>query len=215
MPNSPKNRYLPRAKIPEAKFRGFVRCFALDLEATKIAVLTGLNRNTINRLTRLLRLRIAERSIAFAGGPWVKHEGRPVGLRYAFLPSGSVCRILLTENQNVALFPDAINTLQTAEKMPAAVPCRNVAPLGDRVVPTSSDWADLATLKPPLSLAMINARRTIDAFCLGARMRLVKFRGISPDNVLLHLRECEFRFNHRRENLEDILLEMVRHQALV
>ena len=54
------NKHLKRSKISEAKFREFIRYFSLDLDAHKIAFLTGLNRNTVNRYLLLLRKRIAE-----------------------------------------------------------------------------------------------------------------------------------------------------------
>lgn len=44
-----KNRYANRSRISEAKFRQLVRLFALDLQATQIAILTGLNRKIINQ----------------------------------------------------------------------------------------------------------------------------------------------------------------------
>src|SRR5919108_1517252 len=55
-----KNRYVRRSKITEGSFRHFLRCFTLDMEATKIARLTHLNRNTVNRLIKGVRERIAE-----------------------------------------------------------------------------------------------------------------------------------------------------------
>ena len=54
------NKHLKRSKISEAKFREFIRYFSLDLDAHKIAFLTGLNRNTVNRYVLLIRKRIAE-----------------------------------------------------------------------------------------------------------------------------------------------------------
>src|SRR5436190_18983608 len=54
-----KNRYSIRAHISEAQFRRFVRLFALDLEATKIAILTKLSRRTVNRYVHALRVRMA------------------------------------------------------------------------------------------------------------------------------------------------------------
>ena len=53
-------RYVKRSRISEAKFREFVKCFSLDLDAHTIALLTGLNRNTVNRYVLLIRTRIAE-----------------------------------------------------------------------------------------------------------------------------------------------------------
>jgi transposase-like protein len=54
------NKYIKRSRISEAKLREFIRFFSLDLDAHKIAFLTGLNRNTVNRYLLLLRKRIAE-----------------------------------------------------------------------------------------------------------------------------------------------------------
>lgn len=55
-----KNKYANRSKISEAKIRELIRLFALNLDATQIAVLTGLNRNTVNRFLKALRERIAQ-----------------------------------------------------------------------------------------------------------------------------------------------------------
>ena len=59
-----------RARISRAKFRQLLRLFALDLTATQITVLTGLNRNTVNRYLRLIRQSVAAhcaRESPFAG----------------------------------------------------------------------------------------------------------------------------------------------------
>ena len=55
-----RNKYVHRAKISEAKLRQLVKCFSLDMEALKIAQLTGLNRNTVNRYLRLLWERFSQ-----------------------------------------------------------------------------------------------------------------------------------------------------------
>ncbi|MHC5144671.1 MAG: IS1595 family transposase, partial [Planctomycetota bacterium] len=41
------NKYQKRSRISEAKFRQIIKLFSLDIEATKIAELTGLSRKTI------------------------------------------------------------------------------------------------------------------------------------------------------------------------
>jgi len=66
-----KNKYVMRSEISEAKFRQFARLFCVDLNATQIALVTGLNRNTVNRLLHGLRERIAA---ACGGGQPVKGE---------------------------------------------------------------------------------------------------------------------------------------------
>ena len=54
------NRYAKRSKISEAKFRQIIRYFAVDLDASQITRLIGLNRNSVNRYLRAIRQRIAE-----------------------------------------------------------------------------------------------------------------------------------------------------------
>ena len=57
---STTNRYVKNSKISEAKFREIVKYFAFDLDAQMIALLTKLNRNTVNRYLALIRQRIAD-----------------------------------------------------------------------------------------------------------------------------------------------------------
>ena len=52
-----KNKYAKRARISEAKIREIVRDVAADLTALQAAALSGLNRNTVNRLYRGVRER--------------------------------------------------------------------------------------------------------------------------------------------------------------
>ena len=47
-----------------------------------------------------------------------------------------------------------------------------------------------------------------------AKVRLSKFRGMNKNTFYLHLKECEFRFNHRQDNLYLLLLKIVRNHPL-
>lgn len=55
-----KNKYINCSKISEKKFREIIRFFALDLDASQIANITELNRNTVNRYCKEIRRKIAE-----------------------------------------------------------------------------------------------------------------------------------------------------------
>ncbi len=55
-----KNRYANRSRISEAKFRQLVKLFCLDLTATQIAAVSGLNINTVDKYLFGIRQRIAE-----------------------------------------------------------------------------------------------------------------------------------------------------------
>ena len=48
----------------------------------------------------------------------------------------------------------------------------------------------------------------------GFKVRLLKFRGTNKDTFYLHLKECEFRFNHRKENLLKLILKLVKNKPL-
>ena len=55
-----KNKYFYRSRISEAKFREIVRHFAMDINASKTALLCGVNRNTVNAIYSKIRLKIIE-----------------------------------------------------------------------------------------------------------------------------------------------------------
>ena len=47
-----------------------------------------------------------------------------------------------------------------------------------------------------------------------AKSRLNKFRGLSKKTFYLHLKECEFRFNHRNEDLYKFILHILTKNPL-
>jgi len=55
-----RNKYVKRSRISEKKFRQLVKLFSLDLDAIQISELSYLNRNTVNRYLKAIRIRIAE-----------------------------------------------------------------------------------------------------------------------------------------------------------
>lgn len=54
----------------------------------------------------------------------------------------------------------------------------------------------------------------IEGFWGYAKTRLARFRGMHPDTFLFHLKECEFRFNHRRCDPYPVLLKLCRERPL-
>ncbi|PSJ81382.1 hypothetical protein C7N83_00960 [Neisseria iguanae] len=52
------------------------------------------------------------------------------------------------------------------------------------------------------------------SFWAYAKNRMVEFNGVSGRTFYWHLKETEFRFNHRHDNLYAILLEMSRNMPL-
>jgi transposase len=54
----------------------------------------------------------------------------------------------------------------------------------------------------------------IESFWSFAKRRMQKFNGLRQDKFLLHLKECEYRFNNRRTDLYRILLSLFRFHPL-
>ena len=51
-----KNKYIIRSRISQKKFREILKYFAQDIEATKIANLTGISRISINKILKSIRV---------------------------------------------------------------------------------------------------------------------------------------------------------------
>ena len=54
----------------------------------------------------------------------------------------------------------------------------------------------------------------IESFWGYAKNRLVKFKGMDKSMLNLHLKECEFRSNNRKQNIYRVLLEIFRKESL-
>ena len=56
-----KNKYIYRSWISEKKFREILKYFAQDIEATKIANLTGISRIPINKILKSIRILMSKK----------------------------------------------------------------------------------------------------------------------------------------------------------
>ncbi len=54
----------------------------------------------------------------------------------------------------------------------------------------------------------------IESFWSFAKNRLHQFAGVPKHTFLLHLKECKFRFNHRHQDLYEVLLKELRQHPL-
>jgi hypothetical protein len=205
-----KNKYVKRSKISEAKFRKLVQHFASDLDAKAIASLAGLNRNTVNRYLALIRERIAEfclRESPLKGGDGHTDShldrkdanGEKGLLAYAKTPlfgvfrcRDKVCTLIIPRGDSGS--EGFCGCRETASPGNSDEQDRDYAPAG---------FADHE-----------NFIHGIQSFLAFTRNRLMKFHGIPVSTFYLHLKECEFRFNYRNEDLYPILLKIIRDNPL-
>jgi transposase-like protein len=52
----------------------------------------------------------------------------------------------------------------------------------------------------------------IESFWSYAKARLAKFNGCTNEKFVIHLKECECRFNHRNENLQNIIKILIKRK---
>ena len=218
---------LKRARISMKKFRQILKYFSLDIEATKIAQLTGLNRNTVNKYLLLIRKRMTEEcelESPFSGDIEVDESffgaRRVKGKRGRGASGKTIVFGLLKRNGKVytRIVPNCSRaTLQTVIR----------GKVDFKSTIHSDGWKGYDGLVDPgykkhhrvqhgnnefaNSKSHING---IENFWGIAKMRLAKFRGLSKSTFYLHLKECEFRFNHRGENMYQLLLKIIKKRPL-
>jgi transposase len=207
-----KNPYAARAKISQPKLRQLVRYFAIDLNATQIAQLTNLNRNTVNRYVRAIRERIATSSCGESG--CAAQQPPATGFVFArrFKLPGRAERTRGTAVFHVFLHGERICT-QVAETYVVdellAVSRGKIK--CDRMI--YLDTCLLESLTGPGTAARQRAGE-LEAFWAFLRTRLAKFRGTSGRTFELHLKECEFRFNRRQQDMRKTILRSLRDEPL-
>ena len=221
------NKYVKRSRISEATLRELIKYFSLDLDAYNIAFLTGLNRNTVNRYLHLIRKRIAEfceQSSPFSGE--VEVDESYFGTRRVKVKRGRgaygktpVFGILHRGGTGYTeIVPDC------ARKTLHAIIRGRVEP--DSII-HSDAWrgytglVDLGYKKHYRvhhgNGQFVNGKRHIngiESFWSFAKRRLMKFHGIPQATFYLHLKECEFRFNYRNQNIYQVLLKILREKPL-
>ena len=223
-----KNKYIYRSKISEAKFRQIIKLFALDLTATQITELTGLNPKTVDLLINKIRRRILfiSKSEAVAIGEFEADESyfgprRVKGKRGRGAESKTIVFGLYKRNGKVytEIVPDAkAQTLQGIIRGHADI---------ESVIHTDG-WrgydglVDVGFEKHfrvnhgDNEFSKGNGKHIngIESFWGYAKHRLVKFKGIPKEKFELHLKETEFRFNHRGQDLYLFLLKEFRVNPL-
>ncbi len=222
-----RNRYAKRSRISNKQFRQLIRYVVVDLTASQIALLAGLNRNTVNRYVRAIRERIAqycETESPFGGEVEVDESyfgaRRMKGKRGRGAYGKTIVFGLFQRNGQVytELVPDCRKrTLQAIIRGKVAL---------DSVI-YSNGWRGYNGLVDVGYGKHLRVDHGQDEFVRGrahvngiegfwgyAKTRLARFRGINKQRFYLHLKECEFRFNHRGQNLYHLLLKILRKQPL-
>ncbi|PSL49619.1 hypothetical protein CLV51_101954 [Chitinophaga niastensis] len=226
-----KNKYLKGAHLSERKFKEILRLFADDLTATQIANISGVSRVTINSYLKKLRHQIARYCetlhplptpvVAYDSRHSDPHADHDSGTLVAVKPEVDriikpvifgICR--LSDRLHTEILPDVSRSMIHAatrgrsvlESLGAAERLRRFNGLVDlgqyRLYRLGNQSSDTHQMDD------------VDAFWGLTKHRLAKFKGLNRNTAYLHLKECEYRFNHRNDDLFMVLLELLKTYPL-
>jgi len=221
------NRYYRRSRISEKKFREIIKYFALDLTANRTAVLTGLTHKTVNQIYLKIRVRLAQdcqRQSPFSGEVEVDESyfgaKRVKGKRGR--GAGGKTIVFGIYKRNGKVFTEIVPNVQR-KTLQAIIHGR----VSIETIIHSDMWRGyngLVDLGYPKHFRVNHCAdefanensniNGIESFWSSAKRRLQKFNGVKKDTFNLHLKECEYRFNHRNENLYRTLLTLLKKYPL-
>lgn len=214
-----KNKYVRRAKISEYKFRKMVKYFAEDMSATQIAEKIALNRNTVNRYLNEIRERIVEFCEQYApfneelreeleiekhfsaleeAKPETVPLGKKISANLGILKRRGKVYAEVLANCTTAKLSALLNTRQTDKVTVHAVEVHEE----DGVIAVGYDNDKKFANKPSYV-------ENLDNFWKFTKERMFKFQGIAKHKLYFHLKESEFRFNFRNDNLYKVMLDLL------
>jgi transposase len=218
-----KNRYIHHAHISEAKFRAVLKLFCADIPAMTAAGLAGLSVQATQRLYDRLRLRILELAVEearpFAGEIEVDESyfgARRVRGKRGRGAAGKTPVIGLLKRGG-KVFTQIVENCSKQALMPV---------VRGQVLSESTVYTDGWKSYDGLVLGGYKHHRIhhhqnqfargknhvngIESFWSFTKLRLARLRGIRADYFILHLKESEWRFNHRHDSLYRLLLHHIR-----
>ncbi len=221
------NRYYRRSRISEKKFREIIKYFARDLTANRTAQLTGLTHKTVNQIYLKIRHRLAQdcqRESPFSGEVEVDESyfgARRVKGKRGRGASGKTI-VFGIYKRNGKVFTEIVPNVQR-KTLQAIIRGR----VGIETIIHSDSWRGyngLVDLGYPKHFRVNHSAdefatkdsniNGIESFWSYAKRRLQKFNGVKKETFNLHLKECEYRFNHREENLYRTLLTLLKKYPL-
>lgn len=199
--------------LSDYKIKKIMKCFCLDLTASKTAALLGINRNTVNRYFNLFRQQIAANHSVFQPftGEVELDESyfgakRVRGKRGRGAAGKTPVFGVLKRDGNV--YVEVVKNCSREQLMPI---------IQGKILEGSTLYTDGWKAYDGLILNGYDHYRVfhsanefargknhvngIESFWSFAKRRLAKFNGLTDDKFILHLKECEFRFNHRHQDL--------------
>jgi transposase-like protein len=203
---------------------------AADLTAVQIAQLTDRNRNTVNRLLACLRERMAqacelkrpfrghvEVDESYSGPRRVKGKaGRGAGRKtivFGICKRHGKVHTEVVEDCSKGTILAAIRGKVDLRSVVHSDGLKSYDGLVDMGY-KKHRRVDHARNEFSSKTVRGNHINGIEGYWGYAKTRLARFRAMHPSTFYIHLKECEFRFNHGRQDLYHALLKLCRENPL-
>ena len=222
-----KNKYCKRSRISEVQFREILKCFSQDLDTYVTADLTGISRHTVRKYFEKFRkkmLKWSQDETPFSGevevdesyfGPRRVRGKRGRG-------AGKKKLVLGVLKRGGKVHTDIITRASRKEIMPILK-----GKVLDETTIYTDGWRSYDGLIDVKNFKHHRVYHSKDEFVRGkshingiesfwsfCKRRMRKQNGVKKDKFLLHLKESEWRWNHRNENIYKILLKKLRENPL-
>ena len=224
-----KNKYVKVAHISEGKFRYLVKCFSLDLTASRTAKLCNISRNTTNVYYQRIRQRIFSLQNARQEGKKFFGEfeldesyfgpKRIRGKRGRGAAGKTPVFGILERHGHVHV--EVVKNCSKEQLMPIIegkiLEGSTIHTDGwkayDGLIINGYDHYRVFHSKDEFARGKchVNGIESFWSFC---KRRLAKFNGLTDHKFLLHLTETQWRFNHRDDSIYKILLNTFRKNPL-
>ena len=219
------NKYQKSSHFSDRKYREILKLFSEEVSATAVSNIMGISRPAVNRIFKNIRIKIAkhcqENSIfesgeieldeSYFGARRVKGKrGRGANGKipvFGMLKRGDKVYTQIVKNCSIAELLPIIERVAGKDSVLYTDGFKSYDGLVDygykqhyRVKHSANEFANGR-----------NHINGIENFWGHCKVRLSKFRGINRNTFYLHLKECEFRYNNRKNNIYKILLKLIKN----
>jgi len=222
-----KNKYYKSSHVSEAKFRVVLKMFCKDIPAVTASVLVGCDKNTTQNIYSKLRTRtvkIASKESGKFGGEVEVDESyfgaRRVRGKRGRGASGKIPVVGLLKRGG-KVYTQIITNCTREQLLPV---------IKGKILTDTTIYTDGWASYDGLILHGYKHKRIhhhenefargknhvngIESFWSYTKTRMNKLRGIRKTKFLIHLKESEYRWNHRKEDLYKLFLKELRKRPL-
>ena len=223
------NKYFYGSHLTERKFRQIIQLFCIDMEAKKVAEITGVSRQSINRIFHATRQRIID--MCEQNSPPIDGEFE---LDESYFGAHRVRGIRgRGAHGKVIVFGIMNRSGKVSAHVVEDCSANTLVPIIQRHIGINSViYTDgFKTYNVLSKFGYKNVQvihhcenefaknggihtNTIENFWGFCKGRLFKFRGMNREAFYMHIKECEFRYNNKNKNINKILTDSFKRNPL-